>query len=156
MIDVPVDAWYAWIGLSLASVVVFGAAGALPTSPPPDAAAVAGTVDRVAGDTHPAVAEYPLDASEIRVTPNRVGLRNDAGTASAEFAFGPVTPVADGSALQEVVYGASPADAFDTQRAFEQAVVDARSRAHDWHPVGRTLVVRRITWRGHDVTLVDA
>jgi hypothetical protein len=156
MFDVPVDAWYAWVGLSLASAAVFGAAGSLPTSPPPDAAAVADTVDRVGGDTHPATAEHPIDADAIRLTPRGIDLRNDAGTAHAAFAFGAVTPVREGSALQRVLYGTPPGRAFDSTRELSQAIVDARSREHEWEPVDRTLVVRRLTWRGKDVTLVDA
>ena len=156
MFDVPVDAWYAWLGLSLASVAVFGVAGAIPASPPPDAAAVADTIDRVAGDTHPATAEHPLDAREIRLTPRGIHLRADAGTAHATFAFGPITPVREDSDLRAVLYGTPPERVFDSKRAMKQAVVDARSAGGDWRPVERTLVVRRLTWRGYGVTLVGA
>ena len=156
MFDGPVDAWYAWLGLSLASVAVFGAAGSLPVSPPPDAASVADTVDRVAGDAHPATAEHPLDAREIRLAPGGIHLRTDAGTAHASFAFGPVTPVREGSDLQAVLYGTPPERVFDSREVMKQAVVDARSVDRDWKPVERTLVVRSLSWRGHDVTLVDA
>lgn len=32
MLDVPLDSWYAWLGLSLAGVALVGAASGLPTA----------------------------------------------------------------------------------------------------------------------------
>ncbi|MGM0590852.1 MAG: DUF7283 family protein [Halobacteriota archaeon] len=156
MFDVPIDAWYAWVGLLLASVAVVGVAGSLPTTPPPDAAGIADTVDRVAAEDVPSTAEHPVAATDIRIEPRGVSLRNEGGTTHATFAFGPVTPVTEGTALQRVVYGTPPDRAFDSKRAFSQSVVDARSREPTWEPVARTVVVRKVTWEGVDVTLVDA
>ena len=156
MFDVPLDAWYAWIGLALASVAVFGVVASLPTAPPPDAAGVADTVDRVAAAEYAATAEHPLDADAIRLRPRGVSLRSDAGTARASFAFGPVTPVPPGSDLEAVVHGTPPDRVFDSTDAFRQAVVDARARDPTWRPVERTLLVRRVSTGGYDVTLVAA
>lgn len=155
MFDVPIDAWYAWIGLSLASAVVFGAAGSLPTTPPPDAGDAAETVDRIAAAEYDSTAEHPLDAAAIRIGARGIALRNDAGTAGATFAW-PVTPVADGSTLASVARGTPPEEAFDSPRAFKQAIIEARAAEPTWRPADRTLLVRRTSWGGVDVTLVDA
>jgi hypothetical protein len=159
MFDLPLDSWYAWFGLSLAGLAVFGAVSGLPTSPPPDASAAATTVDRVAAAEYAATAEHPLDATAIRVGTRRLSLQNDAGVAHATFAFGPVTPIPEGeSPLRDVLYGAPPSSVFDSPTAFQQAVVDARAVGTDpsWRTVDRTLVVRSTSWEGVDVVLVDA
>jgi len=156
MFDAPLDSWYVWIALALTSVATVGAAGTLPTAPPPDAAALANTVDRVAAAAPGTVAEHPLDADAVELGPGRVGLRNGAGTVHARFVADSVVPVPDGSPLQEVVFGTPPEAAFDSGRAFEDAVVDARTRERSWETVDRTVVVRRVSWEGSDVTLVDA
>lgn len=162
MLDVPLDSWYAWFGLSLASLALVGAVVGLPTTPPPNAADAAETVDRVAAAEYDATAEHPLDASVVKLGTRRVSLRNDAGTAHATFAFGPVTPVPaeDDSPLRAVLHGAPPESVFDSKTAFQQAVVDARAASGSgdapWREVDRTLVVRRTAWEGVDVVLVDA
>ncbi|MFC6826399.1 DUF7283 family protein [Halopelagius fulvigenes] len=159
MLDVPLDSWYAWFGLSLASLALVGAVAGLPTTPPPNAADAAETVDRVAAAEYDATAEHPLDASAIRIGTRRISLRNDAGTAHATFGFGPVTPVPVGdSPLRAVLHGAPPESVFESKAAFQQAVVDARVGADDatWRDVDRTLIVRRTSWEGVDVVLVDA
>lgn len=158
MFDAPLDAWYTWLGVSLVSLALLGTVTSLPTQPPPDAASVADTVDGVAAADHPTTGEHPLAADAIRLGPHRVALRSDGGTAHASFAFGPVTPVRDGSALQRVLYGTPPERAFESRRAFQQALVDARTESANstWRPVERTLVVRRVSWEGVDAVLVDA
>ncbi|MFC5367041.1 DUF7283 family protein [Salinirubrum litoreum] len=154
MFDAPVDAWYVWLGLAVASLAVFGSASSLPTTPPPDAAGVADTVDSVAADEYETTAEHPLSVSAVRVGPHRLALRNDAGTSHAEFAFGPVTPVARDSRLERVLHGTPVDVAFEDRRAFQQAVIDARTREPTWTAVDRSLIVRRVSWEGQDVTLV--
>ncbi|MFA1610477.1 DUF7283 family protein [Halobellus rubicundus] len=159
MFDLTLDAWYGWIGLSLASVALFGAVAGLPTAPPPDAGAVAATIDRVAGAEYASTAEHPLDAEQIRLGTRRIALRSDAGTAHATLSFGPVTPVpVTDSPLRDVLHGMPPERAFDSPEAFRQAVVAARANATDapWREVDRTLIARRTTWEGVDVVLVDA
>jgi hypothetical protein len=159
MFDAIVEAWYGWLGLSIASVALFGAAAGLPTAPPPDADAAAATIDRVAAAEYAATAEHPLDATGIRLGTRRLGLRSDAGTTHATLSFGPVTPVpASESALRDVVHGTPPDRAFDSSEDFRAAIVEARANGSDpsWRTVDRTLIVRRVTWRGVDVVLVDA
>ncbi|RLM59556.1 hypothetical protein DVK02_02105 [Halobellus sp. Atlit-31R] len=159
MFDVTLDAWYAWIGLSLAGVTLVGAAAGLPTAAPPDAGAIAATIDRVAAAEYAATGEHPLGADEIRLGTRRIGVRSDSGTAHATLAFGVVTPVPVGdSPLRSVLHGTPPEQVFGSPEAFRQAVVDARADAQEapWRVVDRTLIVRRTTWEGVDVVLVDA
>ncbi|MBB6645829.1 DUF7283 family protein [Halobellus ruber] len=159
MFDFAMEAWYGWLGLSMAGVALFGAAAGLPTAPPPDAGAAGATIDRVAAAEYTATAEHPLDAAEIKLGTRRIGLRSDAGTAHATLSFGPVTPVpADESSLRDVLYGTPPERAFGSPEEFRQSVVHARADAADasWRPVDRTLIVRRVTWEGVNVVLVDA
>jgi len=154
MIGVPVDAWYIWLGLSLASAALVGIGATLPTAPPPAAADTADTVDRTAATAHPATAEHPLDARAIRVGPRRLGLRNDAGTTHATFAFGPVTPAVGSRGLRAVLRGAPPESRFDSGEALCAAGADARQQPSKWRPVDGPLIVRHVVWEGCDVTLV--
>jgi hypothetical protein len=154
MFDVPVDAWYTWLGLAAASIAVFGVAAALPMAPPPDAASVAGTVDRVATAEYAATAEHPLDADAVRLGRRQIGLRNDAGTTHATFAFGPVTPVQRGTDLADVLYGASPQYVYESDVAFRRALAAARNRTPRWTDTDGSLVVRHLHVGGDDVTLV--
>jgi hypothetical protein len=158
MFDVPLDAWYTWVGLALASVVVFGTAHALPTSPPPDAAGVADTVDGVAAAEYEATAEHPIRADAVRLGPRRIELRDGGGTASAAFAFGPVTPASRGTKLRRVLDGAPPTAVFDSEAEFRAAVTGARERRQSatWRSADGPLVVRRLSWGDVDVTLVGA
>lgn len=153
MLDVPLDAWYTWVGLALASAALVGVATALPSSPPPDAAGVADTVDRVAVTEYGATAEHPVRAESVRLGPHRVALRTDAGTTHASFAYGPVTPATTGK-LARVLHGAPPTAVYESAEAFERATETARSRDHSWQPADGAVVVRHVTWEETDVTLV--
>jgi hypothetical protein len=154
MIDIPVDAWYVWLGLSLAGVSLVGIGATLPTAPAPAADDAANTVDRTASTAYAATAEHPLDAGSIRVGPTRLGLRNDAGTTHATFAFGPVTPTAGSRGLQAVLRGAPPGSRFASGEALCVAGRDAREREPRWRPVDGPLIARHVVWEGCDVTLV--
>ncbi|WP_049935821.1 DUF7283 family protein [Haloplanus natans] len=154
MLGVPVDAWYVWLGLSLASVALVGVGATLPTAPPPAAGDAADTVDRTAATAHPTTAEHPLDARSIRIGPRRIGLRNDAGTTHAAFAFGPVTPAVASRALRAVLRGAPPESRFASGEALCDAGHAARQGAPEWRPVDGPLIVRHVVWEGCDVTLV--
>ena len=156
MFDVPIDAWYLWLGLAAASVAVFGVALALPSAPAPDAAGAADAIDTVAASGHGGTVERPLPGEQVRLGPHRISLRTDGATAHATFVYGPVVPVRDGTLLWEVVRGASPAHLFESPRAFRRAAVAARGEAPAWRESDGTLRARRITWEGVDVTLVDA
>lgn len=153
MFDAPVDAWYVWMGLTLASTVVFAVAAALPTAPPPDAAAVAGTVDGVAASNYDATGEHPLDGVDrIRLSPSGVALESDGGRAHATFRYGEVTPARDGR-LARVLDGASPQRLFDAPVDLSAAARAARDRPVRWRRAPDRLRVRHVTWEGVDVTL---
>jgi hypothetical protein len=153
MFDTPIDAWYVWLGLSAASLVVLGVVTALPTAPVPNTAGAAETVDRVAAGDYDTSARRGLAARAVRVGPQRLGLRNDAGTAHATFAYR-VVPVRPDTPLARVLGGAPPAAVFGSPAAFERAVTTAREREPRWRPAGEFLSIRHLVWHGHDVTLV--
>ena len=156
MFDAPADTWYLWLGVATTSVLALGVAVALPTTTPPDATGATSTIDAVATSPHEATGEHSLDARRIKLGPHSVALRNQDGTAHARLAYGPVTPVRDGSPLAAVLTGTPPERAFETPGAFRNATVTARNRAEQWERIDGKLIVRRVTWEGVDATLVGA
>lgn len=156
MFDAPVDAWYLTLGVALAGVAFAGVAADLPRHAPPDAAGAAATVDAVSASDRPGTAEHPVDAPEIKLGPRKIALRNDGGTASETFAYGPVTPVADGTALAAVLRGADPSHVFGTPAALRRTAAVARERDPEWRRADGRIVVRTVSWEGTRVTLVGA
>jgi len=155
MLGLPVESWYLWVGLAAVGAALVGIAVELPRTNPPDAAAVAATVDGVAASPYDAVGEHPLRADAVRLSARRVALRRDGTTARAEFSFGPVVPVPPGDGpLRRVLDGGTPVGAFDSPAAFEAAVERTRERDPSWRPAPDRLTVRRVSWRGVDATLV--
>ncbi|WP_137283347.1 DUF7283 family protein [Halorussus salinisoli] len=153
MFDAPVETWYLWVGLAVASTAAVGLAATLPRSPPPDAASAAETVDSVAASAHPTTGVHPLSADAVRVGPYRIWLRDGGVTGHATFAYGPVTPVRRDTALWDVLRGAPPESVFGTPTDFRQVAADARDRTPAWRSHDE-LTARRVTWEGVDVTLV--
>ncbi len=156
MFDAPVDAWYVWLGVTLASVAVFGVATELPTAPPPDAARAADTVDSVSGCEYTATAEHPLSALEIKLGSHRLGLRGEGGTAHATFANGPVVPVeaVDDGRLRNVLAGTPPSAIFDSPAEFRRTTRTAQNRRAVWHRAKSALRIRCVSWEGVDATLI--
>ncbi|WP_336034843.1 DUF7283 family protein [Halobacterium yunchengense] len=158
MFDTLADVPPTVVALSLVSTALLGVAFAAQPSPPPRADALAATVDGVAAADAPSVATRRVDADAVRVSTRAVAVREGATTTRSRFAYSEhgVVPVRRGTALWRVLRGVPPDDAFDGPLAFARAAVDARQRDHAWrHDPGR-LTVRRVTWRGVDVTLVGA
>lgn len=153
MFEAPIDSLYVWTGLSVASGLFLGVALGLPTAPPPNAASVADAVDVVAASPYPSTAEQPTDAAAVRIEPERIALRSDAGTTHARFAYGPVVPAGSGK-LGRVLSGVPPDVAFDSREAFLDAAKDARSATSTWRPVDGDVDVRKVTWGERNVTLV--
>jgi hypothetical protein len=154
MFQIPADAVPVWLGVSLVSLTVFGVVVDAPTTTPPEAAALAQTVDSVAASPYSATAKHPLDARSIRLGPSRVALRNDGGTTHATFAYGPVTPAARDDRLVDVLDGKPPKRVFSNVTAFERAIKRAQNTPRIWRNAPETLVVRRVTWRDVNATLV--
>lgn len=171
-LEAPVDAWYVWFGVVLASAAIAGVAVALPTQPPPDAAEAANTIDSVAGSTHIAGASFEHTATEVRIDTARISMRNDGGTSHAAVAFGSVTPVAAVAdptirdAFEAILHGRHPravleAQAFDSleesdlRRAAERARKERLEAGPVWRPASGTLHVRQVQLDGRRVVLVD-
>lgn len=152
--DAPIDAWYTWLGVAAVSVFALGTAVSVPAAPPPDAAAAADAVDRTAASQYPATAEVPVDADRLRLGPHQIGLENDAGTAHASFAYGPVTPVRKGSRLDAILRGAVPSQEFESPPDLRAASTNADTNGTRWRPSGGVVLVRHVSWAGVDITLV--
>ena len=142
-------------GLAVAAAAFLAVTVSLPARPAPDASGVAGTIDDVSAGEAPATATQPLPAGEIRLGPHSIAIRTEAGTSRATFAFGSVTPVPGDGPLRAVLRGKHPAEVFEDEQAFRQAVVQARSTAPEWQPTTR-VQVRGVSWDGYRVTLVGA
>jgi len=155
MFELPADSPALLVGLAVGAVVFLAVAGSLPTRPPPDAAGVAGTIDDVAAGDAPGSASRDHGAEAVRLDPYGLAMRNDGGTASATFAFGPITPVGDAGPLRAVLRGDHPVDVFETRGQFREAVVEGRNQPRDWEP-STTIQVRGVSWDGYRVTLVGA
>lgn len=156
MLDAPVESTYIWIGLAVVSAVTLGLALRVPTTPPPDAVTAARTVDSVASSPYEASGRHPLDAAEIRLGRDRIGLRSDGGAAHAAFAFDSVVPALDGGRLGAVLRGRPPETVFDSVATFAAALETARTRDPQWQPAPETLLVRRVVWGEVNATLVGA
>ncbi|WP_115862823.1 DUF7283 family protein [Halorussus litoreus] len=157
MFDAPVETWYLWIGLAVASTAALGVAVTLPRTPPPDATGAAHTVDVVAASGHAATGVHPLSVDAVRIGPYRIWLREDgpvgSATGHATFAYGPMTPVQRGTALRDVLRGAPPEAVFGSTGSFRRAAASARDRTPEWRSRDE-LTVRRVSWEGVNVTLV--
>ena len=153
MFEVPLDAWYVWIGLAVVSSTTLGVVGLLPSAPPPDASGSARTVDSVAASDHAAVGRHPLSNAEaVRLGADSISLRGAGGTAHAAFGYGPVTPVVGDPKLDAVLRGKPPTRVFETFDAFERRAARARRDAPQWRGASE-LVVRRVNSGGSDVVL---
>lgn len=153
MFEAPLDGLYAWVGLAVVSVAVLGVTVAFPSAPAPDAAGAAGTVDTVAGG-YPATGEHGIEAQRVRITPSRIVLDGEGGTASAAFRQTPVTPARLDDRLWRVLHGEPPSTVFDSSEAFVAAARDARETETRWRAAPDRLRVREIHWGDVRVTLV--
>ena len=156
MFDVPVESTYVWLGLVLVSATVLGLALRVPTAAPPDPTPVARTVDSVASSPYEATARHPIDARAVRIGPERLGLRGPGGAAHAGFAYDSVVPASGRVRLVAVLRGRPPAGVFESSAAFAAAVERARTADATWAKAPDRLLVRRVTWRGVNATLVGA
>lgn len=154
MFDVPVDAWYVYLGLAIVSGATVTLAGAMPAAAPPDANGAARTVDSVAASQHASVGSHPLaDANAVRVGSDTLSLRGPGGTAHAGLGYGPVVLAPEGTPLGRVLRGKPPEQVFASPAGFERAVVERLESDPTWYRTER-LLVRRATWEGTDVVVV--
>ena len=156
MFDSPADAWYVWVGLSLLGAALLGIVAQLPDGPSPDATAPANTVDAVAGSGHAGAGVHPIAAEEVLIEPRGIAVRSNGATSHETFAYGPVTPVREGTLLWEVLEGARPEHVFESPEAFLTAAERARERDATWRSSPERVTVRSVSWEGDRVTLVGA
>jgi hypothetical protein len=156
MFDVPVESTYVWFGLALVGVATLGLALEVPAAPPPEAAELARTVDRVAASPYEATASHPLAASRLRLGPERVGLDGPGGPAHAAFAYDSVVPATASDDLTAVLRGEPPSRVFETRGAFRRAIEAARAADPRWQPAPDRVLVRRVSWGDVNGTLVGA
>lgn len=156
MFDTPADTPPILVALSLVSTALAGVAFAASPQPAPTAGPLAGTVDAVAAADTAGAETRRVDAAALRLTPHEVAVESDSGTAHAQFAYGPVVPVREDTRLWAVLRGTPPDERFDSPTALRAAVEAATDRRHRWRHQPERLTVRRVAWRGVDVTLVGA
>jgi hypothetical protein len=159
-LEAPADAWYVWLGVAAVSVGLAGIVVGLPSGPPPDAAGLAGTIDRVAATEHTATAATDHDATEVRIGPERLTLRNDEGVAHARISFGQMVHVrAVASEHRETLLalldGTTAVD--DRHRELlAEIVADHPGVPSEWYPAQGRLQVRSVAVGGQTVLLVVA
>lgn len=152
MLDTTADTWYVWLGLVATSLTVGGVIAGLPTTVPPDAAAVAATVDDIAASPYSEREHVGVSANAMQLGSHSLALRSDGGAAHASFTQA-VTPV-DGSRLAAVLQGAPPQDVYRTKEAFAAALREARGVDSEWRPAPDRLTVSRVAWGDINATLV--
>lgn len=153
MLDAPLDGVVLWTGLGLVSVVALGLVLALSATAPPDAAAVADAIDRVAASQYEASGTIDVSADAIRLGSSRVSIRRASRTTHAALAAGPVTPVGDGR-LRRLLRGRPPRAEFDSQQSFRRALERYPAGSAEWQAVPARLRVRSVQWGEVDATLV--
>lgn len=153
MLGPPADGPILWVGLVLASAAALGVALSLPTAPPPDADALAATIDEVAVAPANATVHSDLDAVAVRVGADTVALRGPGGVARSRLRFGPVVPVDGHDALEALLRGSAPGAVFDAPADLARATSRAMARPATWRE-WPGLTVRTIQWGDVRVTLV--
>ena len=154
--EVPADAWYVWIGVSIVSIGLAGVVVALPAEPPPDAERAAGALDRVAAAGYDATVTLEHDADAVRIGPERIAMRNNGGVSRARLSFGPVVPVdalemtaAERTVIDGVIAGERPLPA-----GFERRLAGVDNETGRWSPARGALRARAVEVAGRRVVLV--
>lgn len=155
MFGLPAETTWIWVGLTLASAVLLGVVLGVPTAPP-NADRAATAIEDVAVSEYGGEATLELRAREIRLGPDRIGLRGPGGRAHAPIRFGPVTPVPPDSALARVLEGHAPAAVFERPSAFREAMAEAQSRTPSWRMAGEGLLIRQVHYGEVNGVLVGA
>lgn len=156
MLGVPVDTWYVFLAVSIASTAIAGVGIQLTTSHAPSAASVAATIDEVAASPAPTTGRHPLGADRVKLGTRTVTVDYGDRTDQAQYRFGPVVPIESDQRLQTVLAGAPPQHVFRSQTAFNEALATARARAPVQTPVDDSVRVRTVAWNETTVTLVGA
>lgn len=156
MFEPPLDAPPVLVAMTIVAVSTLGVATAIAPTPPSDARALAAAVDRVAASAGPTTDTHGTTAVAIRVEATHLETRDGAGTHTAVFVTGAVTPVPPDSRLASVLGGAGPETVFRSPVDLEVATRHARENPPGWQHDPAQLRIRHVTWGGVDVTLVGA
>jgi hypothetical protein len=154
--DAPADVPPLLVALSLVSATLAGVAVAASPDPAPRVDRLADSVDAVAAADAASTETVRLDADAVRVTERSLVVRTDDETARTEFAYGPVVPVRENTALWRVLAGEPPSTVFDSSTDLRNTATAAAALPARWRRDPAELTARRVTWRGVDVTLVGA
>jgi hypothetical protein len=153
MFDVPMDGLIGWLGLATVSFAVAGVALSLPSTTPPDAGALASSIDQVSTSPHEVATSVRLRADAVRVRSAQVSVRKDGVVTHADLVAGGALWTED-DRLRGVLAGKAPDAVFEDSVAFGRAIDGAAARPVRWRSVPDPIRVRRVTWGGVDVTIV--
>lgn len=145
MFGLPAETTWVWVGLTLASAAMLTVVLGVPTAAP-DADRAATAIEDVAVSEHGGEATIELRADEIRLGPDRVGLRSDGGSAHADIRYGTIIPVPPDSKLERVLEGHPPETVFFRPATFQKAAVNARLGTHEWRTAGDRLTIKRVQY----------
>jgi len=154
MLGPPVDAWYAFIALSIVSTVIAGISFDLSAAAAPSATPAAETVDAVAAGPAPSIGHHPLAADRVRIESTRIVVDRGGTIDTARYRFGPVVPVIPGTPLATVLNGAPPEHVFDSEAKFDRALGQAQAHESRWQDVDAGLTIRAVAWNEANATLV--
>jgi hypothetical protein len=154
--DAPADVPPLLVALSLVSATLVGVAVAASPDSAPRADPFADAVDAVAAADAASAETVPVRADAVRITERALAVRVDGRTARATFAYGPVVPVREDTRLWRVLQGSNPRAVFERPLGLRNAATAAALLPANWRRDPAELTVRRVTWRGVDVTLVGA
>jgi hypothetical protein len=154
--DAPADVPPLLVALSLVSATLVGVAVAASPDPAPRADPLADTIEAVAAADAASAETIRVRADAVRITDRALAVRADDQTARATFAYGPVVPVRADTRLWRVLHGTNPRAVFDRPLGLRNAATAAALLPANWRRNPAELTVRRVTWRGVDVTLVGA
>ncbi|MFW6004001.1 MAG: DUF7283 family protein [Halodesulfurarchaeum sp.] len=155
MFGLPAETTWVWVGLTLASAAMLTVVIGVPTAAP-NAERVATAIEDVAVSEHGGEATLELRADEIRLGPDRIGLRGSGGSAHADIRYGPIIPVPPDSKLERVLEGQPPETVFVRPATFRQAATRAQLETPEWRAAGDRLTIKQVHYGEVNGVLVGA
>ncbi|MFB6085358.1 MAG: hypothetical protein ABEJ84_00910 [Halodesulfurarchaeum sp.] len=155
MFGMPAETTWIWVGLTLASAAMLALVLGVPTAAP-NAERVATAIEDVAVSEHGGKATLELRATEIRLGPDRIGLRGPGGSSHADIHYGAVIPVPPDSKLERVLEGRPPGTVFVRPATFQRAAAGARLSPSEWRAAGDRLTIKHVHYGGVSGVLVGA
>lgn len=155
MFGLPAETTWVWVGLTLASAAMLAVVLGVPTAAP-SAERAATAIEDVAVSGHGGEATLELRADDIRLGPDRIGLRSDGGSAFADIRYGTVIPVPPDSKLERVLEGQPPETVFVRPATFRRAATSARLETPEWRAAGDRLTIKQVQYGEVSGVLVGA